>query len=726
MADYTPRILAGRYEVGELIGRGGMAEVHVGRDTRLGRTVAIKLLRSDLAKDPAFQTRFRREAQAAASLNHPAIVSVYDTGEDLSTDAQGITHHLPFIIMEYVEGHTLRELMRDGAALPIDEATDITIGVLSALQYAHHAGIVHRDIKPANIMLTVAGQVKVMDFGIARALTETSETVTQTQAVIGTAQYLSPEQARGENVDARSDLYSTGCVLFELLTGRPPFVGDSAVAVAYQHVREQPVPPSTYAPDVPAALDRIVLKALQKDRSLRYSTASEFLADLEAAKHGQAVSAPPVQSLSGEPTQVIAAGGLAAALASTPPTQPAAAAVPPAPAFAPAPAFPQPSPFQAGGILPPPEQVAEQEEEDKAKRKRIIIIAIVAGVAVILLGVLLFWIFRGGEDTDDPVVTPPSESPTPSAVKMVTVPLCGTANGAEFKDCTEPDAIDILEKAGLKAVRADEGENSDTVPAGQVIRFDPKPGNELEEGQTVTYVLSLGKDQVSVPTVAGMSQEDAIDLLEKDGFKVRAARVSEDSATVQKDMVTATDPSAGQVVSYGSDITLHVSSGNTVVPADCVGSTLADCKTLLVDAGLVPGETVDEVTEDQPEGTVLRMEPAASATTPQKTQVKIYVAKAIPTVAVPSEIVGVDRAPAETWLASMGLLSAVTEEYSDTVPAGQVIRTDPPVDTIVREGDVVTLVISKGPENTPTPTPSSPTATPTSTDTSTPSASSSP
>ncbi len=281
--DNAPRVLAGRYQVGELIGRGGMAEVHIGHDNRLGRTVAIKILRSDLARDPSFLARFRREAQAAASLNHPAIVAVYDTGEDVHEDATGNAVHVPFIVMEYVEGHTVRDILRDGQAVPIDEAVEITAGVLAALEYSHHAGIVHRDIKPANVMITPTGAVKVMDFGIARAVADSAATMTQTQAVIGTAQYLSPEQARGETVDARSDLYSTGCLLYELLTGRPPFIGDSPVAVAYQHVREAPATPSAIAPDVPEVLDRITLKALAKDRTARYSSAAEFRADLENA-----------------------------------------------------------------------------------------------------------------------------------------------------------------------------------------------------------------------------------------------------------------------------------------------------------------------------------------------------------------------------------------------------------------------------------------------------------
>ncbi|MBX9247172.1 Stk1 family PASTA domain-containing Ser/Thr kinase, partial [Actinotalea ferrariae] len=312
MVDDAPRILGGRYEVGELIGRGGMAEVHIGHDTRLGRTVAIKILRSDLARDPSFQARFRREAQAAASLNHPAIVAVYDTGEDIFTEQGGAVSHVPFIVMEYVEGHTVRDILRDGSAVPLEEAVEITAGVLSALEYSHHAGIVHRDIKPANVMLTPTGAVKVMDFGIARAMADSAGTMTQTQAVIGTAQYLSPEQARGEQVDSRSDLYSTGCLLFELLTGRPPFIGDSPVAVAYQHAREVAPPPSTFASDVPEALDRITMKALAKDREQRYSSAAEFRSDLEAALRGGHINAPALGALG---AGAVGAGALAAGAA---------------------------------------------------------------------------------------------------------------------------------------------------------------------------------------------------------------------------------------------------------------------------------------------------------------------------------------------------------------------------------------------------------------------------
>ena len=300
-----PKLVGGRYELGGLLGRGGMAEVHQALDLRLGRAVAVKELRADLATDPTFQARFRREAQSAAGLNHPTIVAVYDTGEE-TNPVTGAS--IPYIVMELVEGQTLRDVLREGRKLLPERALELTVGVLDALSYSHKAGIVHRDIKPANVMLTPTGQVKVMDFGIARAVADTSATMTQTAAVIGTAQYLSPEQARGETVDARSDIYSAGCLLYELLVGRPPFVGDSPVSVAYQHVREQPVPPSQLDPEITPDIDAITLKALAKDADDRYQSAREFKNDITRVLAGQQATAaiPRPVPESEVPTRVVA------------------------------------------------------------------------------------------------------------------------------------------------------------------------------------------------------------------------------------------------------------------------------------------------------------------------------------------------------------------------------------------------------------------------------------
>src|SRR5215475_6349350 len=289
-----PRLLGERYELDGVIGRGGMAEVYRARDLRLDRIVAIKTLRSALAHNQTFQARFRREAQSAASLNNPSIVAVYDTGEDLTSGVP-----VPFIVMEYVDGRTVRDLLQEGHRLLPERALEIISGVLRALEYSHQAGIVHRDIKPGNVMVTRNGDIKVMDFVIARAMSDAQATMTQTAQVIGTAQYLSPEQARGERVDSRSDLYSTGCLMYELLTGRPPFTGDSPVAIAYQHVRENPVPPSRVDPDVPPWADGIVLKAMAKSPADRYQTAADMRADLQRAASGMPVAAmapPPTRA----------------------------------------------------------------------------------------------------------------------------------------------------------------------------------------------------------------------------------------------------------------------------------------------------------------------------------------------------------------------------------------------------------------------------------------------
>src|SRR5690348_17437767 len=284
------RTLGGRYQVGELLGYGGMAEVHRGRDLRLGRDVAIKMLRTDLARDDTFQLRFRREAQNAASLNHPAIVAVYDTGEERGSAGET----LPYIVMEFVNGRTLKEVLAAEGRLMPRRALEIVAEICAALEFSHRHGIIHRDVKPGNVMLTQTGQVKVMDFGIARALASGASTMTQTSAVIGTAQYLSPEQARGDAVDARRDVYAAGCVVYELLTGQPPFIGDNPVSVAYQHVREDPRPPSALNPDVPPAVDAVVLKALSKNRMNRYQSAGEMRADLLRAASGRPVVATPV------------------------------------------------------------------------------------------------------------------------------------------------------------------------------------------------------------------------------------------------------------------------------------------------------------------------------------------------------------------------------------------------------------------------------------------------
>jgi serine/threonine-protein kinase len=287
MAMTTPQHLSDRYELGDILGFGGMSEVHLARDVRLHRDVAVKVLRADLARDPSFYLRFRREAQNAASLNHSSIVAVYDTGEAETPEGP-----LPYIVMEYVEGVTLRDIVHNDGPMEPRQAVEVIADACEALNFSHTNGIIHRDVKPANIMISKAGAVKVMDFGIARALADTGNRLTRTSAVIGTAQYLSPEQASGESVDARSDVYSLGCVLYEMLTGKPPFVGDSPVSVAYQHVRKDPVRPSKRNDAISSELDAVVLKALAKNPENRYQSAADMRTDLIRVHSGETPDAP--------------------------------------------------------------------------------------------------------------------------------------------------------------------------------------------------------------------------------------------------------------------------------------------------------------------------------------------------------------------------------------------------------------------------------------------------
>lgn len=535
MTGQFPQILAGRYEIRDLIGSGGMAEVHLGYDKRLSRIIAIKLLRSDIAGDPTFQARFRREAQSAAALNHPTIVAVYDSGEEEFTAPNGSTRSVPYIVMEYVEGHTVRELLGDGEAVPIPEAVEITTGVLDALEYSHRAGIVHRDIKPGNIMLTSTGAVKVMDFGIARAIEDSAATVTQTHAVVGTAQYLSPEQARGELVDARSDLYSTGCLLYELLTGQPPFTGDSAVAIAYQHVREIPKPPSALAADVPESLDRVVLKALAKARDDRYQDAAHMRTELLAAARGMAVSAPATETWQSTTAM---------------PSATAPSPAPPAPPISTQPSAP------------------EQTAEDKRPRRRwwvwmlIILLLILAGIVIGMLASGL------------PGSRHPNETPSPTATAAI-VP--------NVSSMSEDDAKSAIEDVGLTFVRGDDV-SSDTVDEGLAISSDPGAGTSAVLGTEVTVSFSSGSATVKVPDVSGMTQSEARKEIENANLTWGDV-TTEDSPGTQAGQVIRSNPAAGNPVSRGATVSVVVSSGRTTVP-DVVGKSQEEAQQALKNAGL--------------------------------------------------------------------------------------------------------------------------------------------
>ncbi|KQT01904.1 Stk1 family PASTA domain-containing Ser/Thr kinase [Cellulomonas sp. Leaf395] len=664
MVDDGSRTLAGRYEVGELIGRGGMAEVHIGHDTRLGRTVAIKILRSDLARDPSFQNRFRREAQSAAALNHPAIVSVYDTGEDVFTEPTGVVAHVPFIVMEYVEGHTVRDILRDGHAVPIEEAVEITAGVLSALEYSHHAGIVHRDIKPANVMLTPTGAVKVMDFGIARAMADSAATMTQTQAVIGTAQYLSPEQARGETVDARSDLYSTGCLLFELLTGRPPFTGDSPVAVAYQHVREAAPVPSTFASDVPDSLDRITLKALAKERDSRYSSAAEFRSDLEAAVRGGAVGAPAVGALA------------AAALVATPATEATQLMAPPVATTQTMPAAT--SPWGSTGAAVATADGLDDEDEGK---KRPWLLPLLIAIAVLAVAGIVALLIANNRETPETTV------PVPTVVGL-----------------TEAEARTMITEADLLYERADEA--SDTVAVGLVIRTDPAEGTDVEKESTVTAFVSTGPSSLAVPSVAGRTEQEATDILTEAGLTVSANREDDDNPAFPQGQVTKTEPPEGTSVTAGSSVTLFVSTGNVLVP-DVTGKTKAEATTLLNDAKLQVNTSPVEST--QTPDTVVSQDVPAGTPVKQGRVINLEIATAPTTATIPNDLVGKTYEQAVQQLQGLGLTNFNRIDDESEAPAGTVIRTDPTSGDEVPLDQQIDIHVAKAPSgrnnNNPAPTP---------------------
>ncbi len=503
-----PRLLGGRYELEGIVGRGGMAEVFRARDIRLDRIVGVKTLRADLARDQTFQARFRREAQSAASLNHPSIVAVYDTGEDMVGGTP-----VPYIVMEFVDGRTLRDLLRDDRRLLPERAAEITDGVLRALDYSHRNGIVHRDIKPGNVMLTRSGEVKVMDFGIARAVSDSQMTMTQTAQVIGTAQYLSPEQARGERVDARSDLYSTGCLLYELLTGRPPFTGDSPVAIAYQHVKEEPIPPSRIDPEVPAWADAIVLKAMQKDPALRYQSAGEMRNDIQRALSGAQLAAPMATQTYGPGTRRMGA-----------PTQTVGrtAAIPP---------------YGYG-----PEDGEFNGERPKRKVWPWVTIAVV--IAVLIASILILKFIN--ESNNNSGVTIPS---------VVGLPLT--------------QAESMLTSDGFK-IGTITHQHSATVAKNDVI--STTPSSTAPKGSKINILVSSGSNTVAVPTVQGETLSQAIKALKAAGLTWTITHsASPAPAGEGTNIVLQQSPAAGTQVQKGSQVTLTLPPAGQSMP-DLVGA----------------------------------------------------------------------------------------------------------------------------------------------------------
>ncbi|WP_394250649.1 Stk1 family PASTA domain-containing Ser/Thr kinase [Arthrobacter pityocampae] len=601
----TQRILNGRYEVRELIGRGGMADVYRGVDLRLGRSVAIKVLRADLARDPLFQARFRREAQAVAGLNNPNIVAVYDTGEEEIPDRPQHEVRVPFIVMEYVEGFTLRDHVKAGDLTPEDSVTYLT-GVLGALEYSHRAGIIHRDIKPANVMITPAGAVKVMDFGIARAIADSQATMTQTQAVLGTAQYLSPEQARGESVDARSDLYSAGCLLFELLTGRPPFIGDSPVSVAYQHVREAPPVASSLNPDVTPALDSVLARALQKDREHRFEDAGAFRrALLDAGRgvvHAAAVS-DATEAIDVTASQPYPAG-VGPVMGATASGGPDTRAMDRVAADQPDPGHPPEDPDDRLDVL---QGRSERDEQDERRRRA----SRAAWITVFFVAVLI--VLTAGYFVVDSVNSRAVED-----VATVEVP--------DLVGMPEAQARNAIVDAGL--IPSTDEEFNASVDAGDVIASDPSAGAAVEPDSRVNITVSRGPANVVLPeSLAGLTESSARDALED--LRLKGGDVTEEnSATVAQGRVITTRPQAGQSVPVGSAVDLVLSSGRVTVPL-LTDLTVEQAQALLEDPAVQLPFSVREVENSvvRPGIITAQSEPAQSEVA-QGTEIVLTVAKA--------------------------------------------------------------------------------------------------
>lgn len=617
----APIVLSGRYELGQLIGQGGMADVFEGQDLRLGRAVAVKMLRPDMARDGQFRARFEREARAVAGLNHPAIVAVYDTGEHNSDPLSPHSVAVPYIIMELVSGKTLREVVREGG-VSANEAVDYVLGVLSALEYSHRQGIVHRDIKPANVMVcSPPGSVKVMDFGIARATADTAATMTQAQAVVGTAQYLSPEQAQGEVVDARSDLYSAGCLLYELLTGRPPFVGESPVSLALQHVKSAPPPASEFNPEVTPALQSVLDRALEKDPDARFASAAAFQRALRAARAGVVLPARPGSAAAddgGVPTVAVGLVGAGAAAGEADGAADGSNAVGDEAAEDERPASSHLGDTGEIPVMPPPAagliEFDDARDEERARRsrgrRRTWIVALI--LAALLLatggGILLYNYVN-----------------QPAAVQMVSVP--------SVANMTETEATLKLQGLGLQPNI--DRPNDPTIPKGTAIRTVPDAGAQLAKGSTISLLISAGPANATIPdSIIGATEAGARQTLQGLGLKIKPKAVLANDPKAPQGTVISTNPGVGQTVAIGSEVELTVSTGKVEVP-DVRGMTLDAAQNALKALGLA-ATTQEQVNEVVAPGTVTDETPAAHGTIDQGGTVTLVVAKAPPPAPSPS------------------------------------------------------------------------------------------
>jgi serine/threonine-protein kinase len=637
----TPRLLSNRYELGDTLGYGGMSEVHHGHDARLGREVAINILRADLARDPQFQERFRREAQNAAALNHPAIVAVYDTGE-----TQTEFGALPYIVMEYVEGRTLRDIVKTEGPMSQKRAMEVMADVCAALDFSHRHGIVHRDVKPANVMITKNGAVKVMDFGIARAMHDGQSAMTQTAAVIGTAQYLSPEQARGEQVDARSDVYAAGCVLYELITGEPPFTGDSPVAVAYQHVREDPKPPSSVNPAVSPELDAVVLKALAKGPANRYQSSAEMRSDLVRTLSGQRPSAPMVMSEDLR-TQVM------------------------------------------NSDRRPPQRYNEFADSDledaRAKRKRRTLIGSALAVFGLLAVLLVMWLAGAFSNTGSTVAVPNVLNHTVAVAK------------------------EELRAKGFTAFNPAKNVVCGTLPTGQtatgptctadqvdkVIAIDPAVNAKIATDTPLTLTIGVSPAKVPIPSLTGKSQDEATKLLSAAGLTLDP----------NVDQVDVTDPNqygrvqdqtplAGSQLEQGKSVKITIGkTPNLVTPHDYTNQPYSTAKAGLEAQGFVVARK--DADSDQPKDTVISQSPNGAAI-PEKSRITLTVSNGSGQKISMPNLIGMTQDQATQQLQQQGWSGTITlrsDRSGSPSDVGKVSKTDPAANSKITKDQAITLYI---------------------------------
>ncbi|GAC54420.1 Stk1 family PASTA domain-containing Ser/Thr kinase [Gordonia amicalis] len=641
----TPHHLSDRYELGETLGFGGMSEVHYARDLVLHRDVAIKVLRADLARDPSFYLRFRREAQNAAKLNHPTIVQVFDTGEAETEDGP-----LPFIVMEYVDGDTLRDVLRANGPIAPRQAMTWMADVAAAMDFSHRNGIVHRDMKPANVMIDKSGAVKVMDFGIARAMSDSTSTMTQTSAVMGTAQYLSPEQARGIKVDPRSDIYSMGCVLFELLTGEPPFTGDSPVAVAHQHVHEDPPWPSHVRPDIPRELDSVVLKAMSKNKENRYQSAADLRADLIRVLAGGKPSAPMLLT-DEERTEFIDTGPRRPTRSET--TGPRRAV-----------------PARTGGNHRRDDAYRDDADDEPPRRRSRRLMAGAMAAVVLLVGTLFLW--SPWSSGSDPEVTVPAVS-----------------------GLSSDDARSSLERAGFE-VRVLEEPSLDVGP-GLATRSTPGEGVLAAEGSEVALYISTGPQRHRIPSdLVGKTPSEAQDALKVLGFtNVRTERV--DSPIDMKDKVVSTAPKIGTEVPVNGAVVLNVGNGpKEITVRDVVGMPADRARAVLEELGMTV--EVIAVDSEQPAGEVISTSPGPGSTAEQGSTVQLSVSRGN-LFTVPN-LRGKTPVEAQASLEQAGWERSTLTRQTRNVPlnspdSGRVIGQDPPAGSKARKSGAITIVVGQ-------------------------------